>query len=89
MYDLDSLLKRHKNHHLALMYRLKDESELLKTHRSAVGLRNNSKIKFKVRTIKFTKVWNSPYHCGVRLWDRLSEDTQKATTKVKFKQSIK
>ena len=89
MYGLDSLSKRRKNHHLALLYRLKDENEPLETHRPDVGLRNNKKIKFKVRTTKATKVLNSSYYRGVRLWDRLSEDTQKARTKVKFKQMIK
>ena len=40
------------------------------------------------RTTKLTKVAYSPYYRGVRLWDRLNESTQKATTKVKFKQLI-
>ena len=71
------------------MYRLKDEAEYLETYRSKIGLRNNNKIKFKIKTTKLTKVLDSLYHRGVRLWDRLSEETQKATTKVKFKQLIR
>ena len=55
-------------------------------YRANIELRNNSKIKFKTRTTKLTKVANSPYHRRVWLWDRLNESTQKATTKVKFKQ---
>ena len=59
------------------------------TCRPKLSLRSNSKIKvklkFKIRTTKLTKVLNSPYYRGVRLWDRLSEETQKATTKFKFK----
>ena len=89
MYGLDSLSKRRKDHHLALMYRLKDNIDLLEPRRATIELRNNNKIKFKIRTTKLTKVLNSPYYRGVRLWDRLSEDTQKATTKVKFKNVIK
>ena len=69
-------------------YRLKDDKDLLEQYRANIELRNNSKIKFKTRTTKLTKVANSPYYRGVRLWDRLNESTQKATTKVKFKQLI-
>ena len=87
-YGLESLLKRREKHHLSLMYRLKDDKDLLEQYRANIELRNNSKIKFKTRTTKLTKVANSPYYRGVRLWDRLNESTQKATTKVKFKQLI-
>ena len=70
------------------MYRLKDDKDLLEQYRANIELRNNSKIKFKTRTTKLTKVANSPYYRGVRLWDCLNKSTQKATTKVKFKQLI-
>ena len=65
-----------------------DDKDLLEQYRANIELRNNSKIKFKTRTTKLTKVANSPYYRGVRLWDRLNESTQKATTEVKFKQLI-
>ena len=87
-YGLESLLKRRENLHLSLMYRLKDDKDLLEQYRANIELRNNSKIKFKTRTTKLTKVANSPCYRGVRLWDRLNESTQKATIKVKFKQLI-
>ena len=48
-------------------------------------LRNNSEVKFKIKTLQLTKVQKSPYYRGVSLWDRLPEDVQKATTTVKFK----
>ena len=88
IYNLEPLLKRRERHHLVLMYRLKADSENLDTHRPGISLRSNNKIKFRNRTTKLTKVLNSPYYRGVRLWDRLSEETQKATTKVKFKKSL-
>ena len=88
-YGLQRLKRRRENHHLVLMYRLKDDPSYLETYRPNIGLRNNAKIKFKTRTTKLTKVLNSPFYRGVRLWDRLAEETQKATTKVKFKNIIK
>ena len=66
------------------MYRLKDESDYIDTRRPLVTLRNRNKVKFKLGITELTKVLNSPYHRGVCLWDRFSEETQKATTKVKF-----
>ena len=89
IYGLESLSERRKHHHLVLMYRLKDDLEYFDTYRPNIGLRNNNKIKFKIKTTKLTKVLDSPYHRGVRLWDHLSEETQRAVTKVKFKQLIR
>ena len=63
-------------------------SEKKKKKKKKISILNNSKIKFKTRITKLTKVANSPYYRGVRLWDRLNESTQKATTKVKFNQLI-
>ena len=70
------------------MYRLKNDDTYIETHRPGIRLRSNNKIKFKTKITKLTKVLNSPYYRGVRLWDRLTENVQKATTKVKFKQLI-
>ena len=35
-----------------------------------------------------TKVMKSPYYRGVSLWDRLTEEVQRATMKVRFKRQI-
>ena len=88
LYGLHTLAERRVKHHLVLMYRLSHEKDHIDTYRPPVSLRNSNKIKFKTRTTRLTTVLKSPYYRGVRLWDRLSEDTQKATTKVKFKMMI-
>ena len=49
-------------------------------------LRNGGKIRFKVPYTTLNKVQNSPFYRGAKLWERLPEGVQKATTKVKFKQ---
>ena len=64
------------------MYRLKDDKDLLEQYRANIELRNNSKIKFKTRTTKLTKVANSPYYRGVWLRDCLNESTQKAINRL-------
>ena len=49
-------LKRHHSSRSNDMYRLKDDKDLLEQYRANIELRNNSKIKFKTRTTKLTKV---------------------------------
>ena len=89
LYGLEKLVSRREKHHLTLMYRLKDNDDLIEPYRANIELRNNNKIKFKIRTTKLTKVTNSPYYRGVHLWDQLNESTQRATTKEKFKQLLR
>ena len=75
-YGLQTLAAWRVQHHLVLMYRLKQEKDFIDTYRPPVMLRNSKKMEFKLKTTSITTV---------RLWDRVSEETQKATTKVKFK----
>ena len=58
IYDIRSLTKRREDHHLSLMYRLKDDEEYIETYQAGIGLRSNNKIKFKIKTTKLTKVLN-------------------------------
>ena len=88
LYGLDELVARRKKHHLSLMYRQSKDMSNLETYRPDVVLRNSNKIKFKIKNTKLTMVQNSPFYRGVTLWDRLPEEVQKATTKVKFKQGL-
>ena len=55
-YDIQRLSKRRKDHHLSLMYRLKDNKELLEPYRAEVGLRSKTKIKFRNRTTTLLKL---------------------------------
>ena len=83
VYGLEDLKARRGKHHLALMYRHSKTPTNLLIARPEVFLRNNNKIKFKIKTTKL--VQKSPYFRGVTLWDQLPEDIQRATIKVKFK----
>ena len=88
LYGLEDLGERRKKHHLALMYRHSKTHSNLDIKRPDVILRNNNKVKFKIRTTLLTKVQKSQYYRGVSLWDRLPEEVQRATTKVKFKKFL-
>ena len=49
----------------------------LENQRPKIQLRNRGKIKFKVPYTTLTKVQNSPFYRGAKLWERLPEGVQK------------
>ena len=67
-----------------LLYIIPTESNL-DNYRSEINLRNNRKIKLKIQKTSLTKVNRSPFYRGVRLWNRLDRNVQRATMKEKFK----
>ena len=67
-----------------LLYIIPTESNL-DNYRSEINLRNNRKIKLKIQKTSLTKVNRSPFYGGVRLWNRLDRNVQRATMKKKFK----
>ena len=87
-YNITSLSERRKKHHLSLKYRLSRIESYLENKRPEITLRSRNKIKFSVPVTKLTRVLKSPFYRGVTLWDRLSLEVQRATTKVRFKQLI-
>ena len=71
------------------MYRLSHVVDIyLDMDRPGIVLRNRNKIKFHSEVTTLFRVMNSPYYRCIKLWDRLAEEVQKATTKVKFKMLI-
>ena len=87
-YSLTKLYMRRRIHHLALMYRLSDIESYIDSTRPNIDLRSRNKIKFRTDVTKLTKVMRSPYYRGMTLWDGLTENVQRATTKVKFKRLL-
>ena len=79
---------RRKKHLLAVMYRHAQKNFNIENQHPKIQLRNRGNIKFKVPYTTLTKVQNSPFYRGAKLWERLPEGVQKATTKVKFKTMI-
>ena len=84
VYNYSSLEDRHKKHLLAMMHRHAQKNSNLENQRPKIQLRNRGK--FKVPYTTLTKVRNSPFYRGAKLWERLPEGVQNATTKVKLKQ---
>ena len=86
--NITPLKERRKKHHLSLMYRLSRVETYLENTRPEINLRSRHKIKFSIPVTKLSKVMKSPFYRGASLWDRLSQEVQRATTKVRFKQLI-
>ena len=80
LYGLIPLKKRRKLHMCAMMFRQSKDTENMDNYRPNINLRNRNKLKFKQPFTSLTKVLNSPFYRGVKLWDMLNEETQRATT---------
>ena len=89
IYGHIPLEKRRELHICSIMFRHSKSGENIDNYKPNIRLRNRKKIKFKVSFTSLTKVSKSPFHRGVKIWDRLNEDTQRATTKVTFKNMVK
>ena len=84
-YRLQTISERQDEHTFSIMYRQSKRLELLDTARPRVCLRGRGKITFKKYKRTYLK---SPLARGIMLWDRLSEEVEKSTTKLKFKKNI-
>ena len=87
-YRLQPLSDRQDEHTLSIMYRQSKKVDLLDLDRPRVNLRGRGKIKFKKYKRTYEKYLKSPLARGITLWDRLSEEVQKSTTKFKYKKCI-
>ena len=82
------LKERQRKHHLALMYRIGGIDSYLELRRPEINLPSWKKIQFSIPVTRLSKVMKSPFYRGATLWDMLTVEVQRATTKVRFKQLI-
>ena len=72
------------------MYRQSKRADIIDFVRPPMNLRSNKKVKFKKGAkYRYAIHLKSPRVHGVKIWDMLQANVQKATTKVKFKLLIK
>ena len=88
LHGLKELKSRRKDHMCCLMYDVSKNPVNLVRRTEGTVLRNTNKVRFECKRIDLTKVLESPFYRGVSLWNRLSEEMQRALTKVKFKQFL-
>ena len=87
-YRLQPLSDRQDEHTLSIMYRQSKIADLLDLDRRRVNLRGRGKINFKKYKRTYEKYLKNPLARGITLWDRLSEEVEKSTTKFKYKKCI-
>ena len=72
------------------MFRQSKKRRLIDVDRPQIILQSNDKVKFKKSRMGTYELYlKSPMHRSIKLWDMLKAEVQKATTKVKFKLTIK
>ena len=69
--------RRHKKHHV-----LSKIGKLLDNYRPNINLCSNKQVKFKDRRGNMQKFLKSPKSHGIKIWDRIPQEIQQATTKV-------
>ena len=73
-------------HISCVIYRHSCMKHRLETTKPTLNLRSNKKVHFKKRPMRRYKLYlHSPLARGVKIWDMLTPEMQKATTKVTFK----
>ena len=86
IYRVQPIKLRWREHICCLMYRQSNITSKLDYVRSTIRLRSNKKVKFR-RVLKrnYQLYLKSPMARGIRIWETLTSEMQRATTKVKFK----
>ena len=86
---LDSPIRRRKEHHCLITYRLSKIGGNIDEYGPAIRLRSRKKVKFKKYKRNLQKILKSPLYLGVKLWDMIPDGIQRSITKVKFKTLLK
>ena len=85
VYNVQSLSLRWREHISCIMYRMSQDCNMLELHKPKINLGSNKKIKFKKGKLRqYEQYLNSPLSRGIKIWDMLTAEVQRATTKVKY-----
>ena len=88
-YNIEKLSVRRKRSLLCIMYIESKDSNNIKEDSHGMNLRSSKKVKLKEKFSDMTKLHKSPYFRGLKLWETLPDDVQKAENKEMFKNRVK
>ena len=88
-YGIEDLKIRRKRNMAKIMFSQSSIAENKCTNRTNMNLRSAKKVKLKNNFTTKTKVYNSPFYWGQRLWDTLPADLQKEDDVHSFKKRLK
>ena len=89
LYGIDSLKRRRKCSLLNQMYHQSKAEINLVDEKCDRILRSNRKVKMKYKFSNLTKLHNSPYYRGIKLWNNLPEEIQQCRVKSEFKKRVR
>ena len=88
-YNIENLQTRRKCSILRYMFH-QSKDEMNKVHiKGDRILRSNKKLQLKSKFSNLTKLHNSPYYRGVKVWNSLPYDVQTCKNRVEFKKMVK
>ena len=88
LYNIEPLKSRRKSSLLNQMYyQSKIECNITEDRCDRI-LRNSKKIKMRYKFSNLTKLHNSPYYRGVKLWNKFPERIQTCKVKFEFKKLV-
>ena len=87
-YNIEPLHLRRKRNLVKIMHKTTKNINNVDPARPLMDLRSRPKVKLKSKFTSVTKVYNSPYYRGTRLWDKLPANLQKEESKIKFKTEV-
>ena len=88
-YKIEKLCIRRKRSLLRMMYMSSKDNDNIKEVEHDINLRSRSKVKLKDDFSSLTKLHNSPYFRGLKLWNALPHEVQKAENNQVFKSLVK
>ena len=89
LYGIERLTLRRKRSLLSQMFHQSKLEINHVTERSDRILRSSKKVKMKYKQSSLSKLHNSPYYRGVKLWNSLPIKIQKCTIKSEFKNQLR
>ena len=88
-FDIENLYVRRNRNLLNHMYGQSKIDINIASETCDRILRSTKKVKMKYKFSNLTKLHNSPYYRGVKLWNTLPENIQNCTTKSEFKNLVR
>ena len=89
MYRIEDLSKRWRKHLLSLMYNISKDIDIIDDYRPDKILRSHDQVKLQTHSTRSSKIKKRPYYRGVKEWEKVQSEIQKAETKEPFKKELK
>ena len=87
-FNIEPLPLRRKQNLVKIVHQTSKNKVHVENSRPNIDLRSKPNVKLKNKFTSITKVYNSPFYRGIRLWDQLPPELQKEENKITFKTEV-